>query len=74
MKSYTDIEQSKKLAEILPIGNVVTTTRERNSLFEEKTDSAIMHFELENCSFGDIIKPYKGYKAEISDNGQILTN
>ena len=48
---------------------------ESSDLYEdekEETDEAMPHFELENCSFGDIIKPYKGYKAEICENGQVI--
>ena len=47
---------------------------ESSDLYEDEKDAvdeAMPHFNLENCSYGDLIKPYKGYEAELCENGYV---
>lgn len=47
---------------------------EKSEIYEDEKDAvdeAMPHFNLENCSYGDLIKPYKGYEAELCENGYV---
>lgn len=51
--------------------DVIEKTESLDLYEKEETDKAMPHFELENCSVGDIIKPYKDYEAELCENGYV---